>query len=105
MKIRKCTVCGREFESHNGREVCSESCFLERKRKWEKETRKRKKCNQLNDPITYTCAICGRQFDGMRQKYCSDECRAIGRKQHVDENNKYYRTTKKNMTDLNNMKE
>lgn len=101
MKIRKCTVCGREFESYNGREVCSESCFLERKRKWEKETRSRKKHNQLNSPITYICPICGKQFEGMRQKYCSNECRAIGRKQHVDENNKKYRKMKKDIADSN----
>lgn len=31
-RIRICTVCGAEFTSRNGKEVCSESCGLERKR-------------------------------------------------------------------------
>lgn len=30
MKIRICTICGTEFESRNGKQVCSESCRLER---------------------------------------------------------------------------
>lgn len=96
MKIKKCTVCGKEFESHSGIEVCSEKCFVERRRKWEKMSNDRRREERLNDPITYTCKNCGKQFDGMRQKYCSEECKKIARKNHVKENNRVHYENVKN---------
>lgn len=33
MKITNCSVCGRKFESHYGKEVCSDECFLIRKKR------------------------------------------------------------------------
>lgn len=96
MKIRKCTVCGQEFESHNGKEVCSKECEIERRHKYEKEANYRRRKGLSCTPISYTCLVCGKQFEGLRQKYCSEECRKMGRKEHVNENNKrYYGVMKK----------
>lgn len=48
MKIKKYTVCGQEFESYNGREVCSDECrkvarkeILHKNNKWYYENRKK----------------------------------------------------------------
>lgn len=41
MKIKKCTVCGKEFKSYNGREVCSDECFQKRKHEMEREGEER----------------------------------------------------------------
>ena len=38
-RIRKCTVCGQEFLSANGVEVCSEQCRIERKREQDRKRR------------------------------------------------------------------
>lgn len=43
-----------------------------------------------------TCKNCGKTFTGLRQKYCSDQCRAMARKKHVAENNQIYRMKHKN---------
>lgn len=96
MKARNCVICGREFESHNGIEVCSEECKLERKHRYDNESNARRYQNISNSPKTYTCKNCGKTFTGLRQKYCSDQCRAMARKKHVAENNQIYRMKHKN---------
>lgn len=90
MKIRKCTVCGQEFESHNGKEVCSDKCFAERKKKYDKTSNYRRYHGLSCVPIHYVCKNCGKDFEGLRQKYCSEACRETARKNHVNENNKAY---------------
>ncbi|MFQ7208556.1 MAG: hypothetical protein ACLRPZ_03830 [Coprococcus sp.] len=89
-KIKNCTICGKEFESYNGIEVCSDECRLERKRQQDIKSNERRKNGQSNEPITYTCPICGKEFEGIAQKYCSKKCREIGRKKNVDENNRIH---------------
>lgn len=95
MKIRKCTICGQEFESYNGREVCSDKCLMERKKKYEKVSNYRRYHGLSCEPMHYTCQICGKEFEGLREKYCSDECREIARKVQVRENNKMYYNDKR----------
>ena len=89
-KLRECTVCGRQFLSERGIEVCSEECRLERKRRQDKKSNERRKNGESNVPITYTCQVCGKDFEGLARKYCSDECRTIARKMKIKENNKLY---------------
>ena len=75
---------------YNGIEVCSDECRLERKRQQDIKSNERRKNGQSNEPITYTCPICGKEFEGIAQKYCSKKCREIGRKKNVDENNRIH---------------
>lgn len=99
MKIRECKICGKKFESHNGIEVCSNDCRLERKRRQDKKSNERRKNGESNLPIIYTCQVCGKQFEGLAQKYCSDECRLIARNRQVKENNKIHYNENKNIND------
>lgn len=78
MKIKKCTVCGQEFVSYNGREVCSDECFQKRKHEMEREANYRRRKGLSCTPITYTCPVCGKEFEGLREKYCSGNiCKTI----------------------------
>lgn len=91
-KIKICTVCGSEFVSHNGTEVCSESCRLERKREQDRKGNKRRYAKESNTPFNRVCPICGREFESLKNFYCSAECTGKARKQNIKENNMaYYR--------------
>ena len=68
MKIKKCTVCGQEFESYNGIEVCSDVCFQKRKHEIEREANYRRRKGLSCVPITYTCPVCGKDFQGLKRK-------------------------------------
>lgn len=90
MILKKCVICGRKFNSHNGTEVCSDECRKERRHQHEKAANLRRNQKISNTPITYTCKICGKTFAGMRQKYCSDKCRTIARKHQLSEYGRLY---------------
>lgn len=89
-KIRKCTICGREFMSYYGREVCGEQCFDERKRQYDGLANYRRKNKLSGALIDKTCPICGKRFETLRNKYCSPECSKIARKNHIKVNSKEY---------------
>lgn len=75
MKIRVCTICGAEFESRNGNQVCSEPCRLERKRLQDAKGNKRRKEGTSNSLEVKQCPICGKDFDALPNRiYCSKEC-------------------------------
>jgi hypothetical protein len=74
MRIKKCTVCGVEFLSTRGIEVCGDSCFAERKKKYYAETATRRKAGTVGNPIISKCLYCGKAFNGLGRKYCTDEC-------------------------------
>ena len=46
-------------------------------------------------PITYTCPVCGKEFKGLREKYCSDKCRKVAKDKIMHENNKWYYENRK----------
>lgn len=94
-KIKKCTVCGREFLSERGIEVCSEECRAERKHKQDVESNYRRYNKQSNELKIYTCQYCGTQFEGLARRYCSEACQEAARKEQVKENNKLYYNDKK----------
>lgn len=90
MKIRKCTICGDDFESRNGIEVCSEYCKKIRKNEQDRKSNYRRKMGLSNTPISRICPICGEKFEGLREIYCSAKCRGVGIKNKRIENFKRY---------------
>lgn len=76
--------------SERGIEVCSEECRMERKKRNDKNSNERRKKGESNIPITYTCLVCGKEFEGLAQRYCSDTCREKARKEQVKENNRIH---------------
>lgn len=89
-RIRICTVCGAEFTSRNGKEVCSESCGLERKKEQNRKGNKRRYAKESNTPFDRVCPICGRKFESVRSIYYPEECAKIARKRQVKENSDEY---------------
>lgn len=95
-RIRKCTICRHEFLSVNGIQVCSEECREERKKQQDKLGNYRRYNNLANTPIDKVCPICGNEFQGLREVYCSPSCSLKARRIAVKENSdRYYRENKK----------
>lgn len=91
MKIKKCTICGIEFESRNGNEVCSENCRLERKKIQDAKGNLRRREGISNTPETKTCPVCGKDFDAYyNMVYCSKQCYSKSKKVSDKENYKIY---------------
>lgn len=81
MKNRKCTICGKEFLSINGKKCCSENCFEK------KERRFRIAMGIIDDIASYLTLFTkkfvlyvGKTFKTLRNKYCSKECSYVARK-------------------------
>lgn len=66
--IRKCEVCGTYFEASRERDICDECA--------------RAVEHRIYHPTHGVCCICGAVMPGARRgkKYCSNDCRRIGRK-------------------------
>lgn len=95
-RIRKCSICGREFLSVNGVQVCSEECRQERKKRQDSFVNFRRYNKLSNTPIDKICPVCGNNFQGLREIYCSPECSRRARERAVKENSKqYYQDHKK----------
>ena len=98
---KKCTICGNIFESHYGREVCSEVCRLERKRIQDTNSNVRRRDRKSGTFIEKICPICGEKFETLRNKYCSQKCAKIARKKNLHIYNKhYYENNIKNKKDM-----
>lgn len=106
--VKKCVVCGKEFEGHGLRKYCSDGCrrqgTREIKRRYRSENKERVKENHRRYRLrhkeklreknrryylshkkagTRKCAFCGKAFKpgrGTGYKYCSDECRKAMKK-------------------------
>lgn len=122
IKLATCTVCGKEFERKCAAPVkmtCSRKCNIEyikiqQEASSQKETKMCKFCGKefrpkssrseyCNGPHYSKCVVCGKEFHVLDvQSYvpqtCSDECRWILSKAHVD-NEKMVDTLKKTMMD------
>lgn len=85
-----CIICGRTFDSHYGSEVCSQNCFTIRKRINDENSNLRRKNHESNTPILKKCPVCGQDFEGLRNKYCSKKCAQIMRSTNIKIYNKYY---------------
>ncbi len=91
MKIKKCTICGTEFESHNGNQVCSENCRLERKKLQDAKANQRRKNGISNSFETKQCPICRKTFEALPNRiYCSKECYFKSKQKMDKENFKIY---------------
>lgn len=90
MKLKKCTVCGKDFISERGIEVCSKECRAERKHRQDVESNRRRYSKESGEPKNYICKYCGKEFEGIARRYCSKECREMARKLQIKENNKIY---------------
>lgn len=79
MVIKKCVVCGKEFDARRAAKTCSKECSKEhdkecrrqRARKWHKE-----------HPTIKKCIICGKEFNARgKTKTCSNKCSEKRRKE------------------------
>lgn len=61
-KMKKCTVCGKIFLSHNGIEVCSTTCAIERKHRQDEKGNERRRYGLSNSNFEKICPICVKQF-------------------------------------------
>lgn len=80
MKIKKCKICGNEFESYNGKEVCGPACELVRKKEYDRIGNYRRYHGLSGQPEKKICPICNKEFEGLRNKYCGKTCSNIARK-------------------------
>ncbi|MBU5333607.1 C2H2-type zinc finger protein [Anaerocolumna aminovalerica] len=98
MKIRNCTICNQEFESKNGRLVCSDECAYIRKQKHNREANYRRYNGLSNTLEDRVCPVCGKRFQSLRRKYCTDECSHIGRTLIRKENfEEYYKVNREDI--------
>ena len=69
-KIKNCLVCGKEFESSYGREICSDECKKVRKKEQDNKGNYRRKTGISGVPEMIVCARCGQRFEGLNRRYC-----------------------------------
>ena len=89
-RIRKCTICGCEFLSYHGIEVCSDQCRIERKHRQDEKGNIRRKKHMSNSPYKKVCPICGAYFESLNNKYCSQECSNTARINSTKINSRIY---------------
>lgn len=56
-KMKKCTVCNKMFLSHNGIEVCSTTCAIERKHRQDEKGNERRRYGLSNSNFEKICPI------------------------------------------------
>jgi predicted nucleic acid-binding Zn ribbon protein len=74
MKIKNCIVCGNEFESTYGREICSEQCKIIRKKEHDIKGNMRRKMGISGQLESKICPECGKEFEALNRKYCNTKC-------------------------------
>lgn len=91
--LRKCVICGKEFNASGSTKTCSEECRyvrrINKKYEW------RYSHTDINRLETKTCVICGKSFvpsQNSLQVTCSDECRKIHNREKCKRN--YYKSSK-----------
>ncbi|WP_279006173.1 hypothetical protein [Thomasclavelia cocleata] len=74
--LKKCVICGKEFNSKNGVITCSHECYLVRKR--ELDTRGNF-VRYNGEKTTKKCPVCSKVFSVSKKHlvYCSSKCRKI----------------------------
>lgn len=101
MKIRICQICGKQFESCNGRLVCSEECRLERKRQQDRKGNYRRYNGLSNVPVEKICPVCGEKFEALNNvKYCSLSCSETARRKMQKENFQEYYNVPENKKNI-----
>lgn len=86
--LKKCVVCGKEFNSKNGIITCSDECYeIRNKERLTKNELIRQ--NKLRREYK-NCPVCSKKFEVNKNHlvYCSRECREIATK---EKKNKYFK--------------
>ena len=95
-RIRDCVICGKRFTSYHGINVCSEQCKIEKKKRQDENSNKRRYSKESNTPIIKICPICGEKFETLRRTYCSEKAHKI----HVKEiSDQYYKDHREEIID------
>lgn len=68
-KMKKCTICGKNFLSRNGVEVCSAACATERKRRQDAAGNERRRLQLSNQKTSRICPVCGKTFMSVYREY------------------------------------
>lgn len=89
-KMKKCTICGKNFLSRNGVEVCSAACAAERKRRQNTAGNERRRLQLSNQKTSRICPVCGKTFMSVYRKYCRSECAGIARRKNLAIYNREY---------------
>lgn len=78
--LKKCVVCGKEFNSKKGVITCSHECYLVKKSEY---NTKSNFVRYSGEKTTKKCPICGKIFSVSKKHlvYCSAECREIATKE------------------------
>lgn len=109
MKLKKCSICGKEFEPNRSDQIiCSVECrkayhldytkewqkkHPEKKKKYDKEQYRKKHLKELANRKPVTCPICGKEFIPQRKRiYCSKECSKIANAKRTRK--RYWKTHK-----------
>ncbi len=66
-RIRNCVICGKEFTSYRGTNVCSEQCKIEKKKRQDENSNKRRYSKESNTPIIKICPICGESLKHLEE--------------------------------------
>lgn len=88
--LRKCVICGNEFKSIHGKTACCEQCFIQRRKLQNQEGNRRRYAKESNIPYDKVCPVCGKVFESVKRKYCSEQCSQKARQEQVRENSKQY---------------
>lgn len=89
-RLRKCVICGNEFKSIHGKTTCCEQCFIQRRKLQDQEGNRRRYAKESNIPYDKVCPVCGKIFESLKRKYCSEQCSQKARQEQVRENSKQY---------------
>jgi hypothetical protein len=97
-RVRKCDICEVEFMSYHGIKTCSDQCRAEKRKQQNEKGNKRRYHKESNIPYDKICPICGKSFESLRKKYCSDQCAKKARTIYVKENSdQYYKDHKEDI--------
>lgn len=66
-RIRDCVICGKRFTSYHGINVCSEQCKIEKKKRQDENSNKRRYSKESNTPIIKICPICGKNLKHLEE--------------------------------------
>lgn len=102
--LKKCVICGKEFNSKNGIITCSYQCYEIRY----------KKCLEKNELIRQNklkrehknCPVCNKNFEVNKSHlvYCSAKCRTVATKEKKKKYfKKYYEENKKKIIKNNSL--
>lgn len=61
-RVRNCVICDKEFISYHGTNVCSEQCKIEKKKRQDENSNKRRYSKESNTPIIKIVLFVGKSL-------------------------------------------